>query len=244
MAESDYRQELSLPAQTQPLEPVILQSEPKPLQIDRQRLALIVIDMQNAFVSKGGMFDLMGYNLSLTQKIIKPINNIISTARSNGIKVIYVAHRYSPDLRESGGPNSPSWHKGGVLGLYQQHPEWRDKLLIRGTWGAEIVEELKPIESEVVIEKPSFSAFFGTNMDIVLKTYDIKYLAFVGTATNICVEASIRDACYQGYFPILIADATSNSGPPLTQEATIFNVKSVYGWVTTTESILEVMRMP
>ena len=244
MSESDYRQELLMTVHTPPLEPVTLQAEPKPLEIDRQRLAIVVIDMQNAFVSKGGMFDLMGYNLSLTQKIIEPINNINNAARIKGIKVLYVAHRYSPDLRESGGPNSPSWHKGGALGLYREHPEWRDKLLIRGTWGTEIVEELKPPEGEIVIEKPSFSAFFGTNMDVVLKTYNIKYLAFVGTATNICVEASIRDACYHGYFPILIADATSNTGPPLTQEATIFNVKSVYGWVTTTESIIEAMRVP
>ena len=142
-------------------------------------------------------------------------------------------------MRESGGPNSGRWYKRDAPSLYREHPEWQEKLLIRDTWGAEVIEQLKPKEVDIVVEKPIFSAFFGTNLDIILKTFEIKYLVFVGTATNICVEASIRDACYLGYFPILISDGTANIGPPLTQEATIFNVKQVYGWVTTAENTIK-----
>lgn len=245
MSEKDYEQPSEEPAyipKTLALEPAILQAEPEPLEIDLKRTSVVVIDMQNAFVSNGGMFDLLGLDILPAHKVIEPIIKIISTTRAKGIKVIYVAHRYSPDLRESGGSNSPFWHKRGAVRIYREHPEWRDKLIIRGTWGADIIEELRPQESDIVVEKPMFSAFFGTNLDIILKTYDIKYLAFVGTATNICVEASIRDAFYLGYFPILISDAAANTGPPLTQEATIFNIKSVYGWVTTTKNIVEAMQ--
>ena len=73
--------------------------------------------------------------------------------------------------------------------------------LIRGTWGAAIVDQLKPQEGDIYVEKPRFSAFFGTSLDSILKAYNIKYLLFTGCATNICVEASMRDAGELGIFP-------------------------------------------
>lgn len=232
---------MKMPALIPRLEPIMLEAEPEPLEIDRQRSAVIVIDMQNAFVSKGGMFDLWRFDISGGQKIIGPIKKITSAAQAKGCKVVYLAQRYSPDLHDSGGLGSPNWYKEGSLASYREQPEWRDKLLIRGTWGADIVKELKPQEGDILVEKPRYSAFFQTNLDIILKTYNIKYLVFVGIATNICVEASIRDAFYLEYFPILISDAVVNNGPAFTQEATIFNVKCVYGWVTTTENLVKAM---
>jgi len=216
--------------------PALIQAEPEPIEIDLQRTAVIVIDMQNAFVSKGGFFDLTGKDTSQGQKIIEPIKDICNTARAKQVKVIYVAGCYSPDLHEMGNPTLPYWYKAARF--YREHPEWRDKYLIRGTWGADIVRELQPQEGDILIEKPKYSAFFGTALDIILRTFDIKYLVFVGIATNICVEASIRDAFYHEYFPILIWDATAPNGPQHMRDATIFNVRECYGWVTTTKEWL------
>lgn len=227
---------------TTALAPVLLQAEPEPVEIDLKRTAVVLVDMQNAFVSRGGMFDLWGFDITGCQRVIEPIKEITSTARTRGIKVIYIAHRYSLDLCETGGPESSHWYKSAKIVDYYERPEWRNNLIIRGTWGAEIVEELKPLEGDTVVEKPRFSAFFGTNLDVILKTYNIRYLVFVGVATNICVEASIRDASYLDYFPILVSDATANEGPQLTQEATIFNVKAVYGWVTTAENFVKAVQ--
>ena len=106
----------------------------------------------------------------------------------------------SPDLSDTGGPNSPYWYKL-VLSGYREHPEWRDKMLFRGTWGADIIDELKPPEGEIVVEKPFYSAFVDTKLDTILKSLDIKYLIFTGIATNICVETTIRDAHQLGYLP-------------------------------------------
>lgn len=125
--------------------------------------------------------------------------------------------------------------------LEREHPEWRDKLIKRGTWGAEIIEVLKPEEGDILVEKPRYSAFFKTNLDTVLRSHDLKYLFFTGVATNICVEATIRDAYYREYFSILVSDAAVNSGPAYTQEATIFNVRARYGWVSKTEKILNAL---
>lgn len=221
--------------------PVLLQAEPEPLEIDLQRTAVMVIDMQNTFVSKGGLFDLLGVDISVYQDTIRTINRIYAAARAKGLKVIYIAHRISPDLRETGGPNSGYWHKlRKHFALDREEAGKRDNLIIRGTWGAEIVKELEPREGDIIIEKPKFSAFFGTDLDTALKTFNIKYIAFVGTATNICVEASLRDALYLGYFCILVSDATV-ANPLSLQDATISNVKLVYGWVTTSENIIKAM---
>ena len=113
----------------------------------------------------------------------------------------------------------------------------RDKMTMRGTWGAQIIDELKPREDEILIEKRRFSAFVGTDLDTTLRSYDIKYLIFTGVATNICVESSLRDACHLEYLPILISDAAAAS-PPSRQESTIANVIQVFGWATNTEKLL------
>ena len=231
---------ISASAPTPAPDVILLQAQPQSLEIDRQRTAVVVIDMQNAFVSKGGMYDLRGIELSGIQKIIEPIARISSAARKKGIKIIYVVMMYSPNLHDAGSPSSPSWYKG-TLTTYREHPEWEDKLPTRGTWGAEIVDGLKPQEGDIVVEKLKYSAFFGTNLEAILKTYSIKYLMFAGVATNVCVEATIRDAYHRDYFSILISDATANTGPKFTQESSIFNVQRYYGWVTNTENILKAL---
>lgn len=219
---------------------VLLKAEPESIEIDLQSIAIMVIDMQNAFVSKGGFFDLMGVDISQCQKIIKPIKEITGAARAKQIKVIYVTYRYSPDLREMGNRNLSNWHKQGVS--YQEHPEWEGKFLIRGTWGGEIVKDLEPQEDDILVEKIKYSAFFSTDLDVILEALAVKYLVFVGVATNICVEASLRDAYYRSYFPILISDATAPLGPPYMQDATVLNVIQCYGWVTTTNDIINILK--
>lgn len=138
-----------------------LVTEPEPIDIDLQRIAVIVLDMQNAFISKGGMFDLRGFDVTGNQNIIEPIKKICKAARQKGIKIIYIAHVLSPDLREVG-PDSSFWYKS--VKFYCENPAWREAFIIRGTWGAEYVDDLKPQKGEILVEKPKFSAFFGTNL--------------------------------------------------------------------------------
>jgi ureidoacrylate peracid hydrolase len=219
---------------------VTLQAEPEPLEMDLNRTALVVVDMQNAFVSKGGMFDLAGKDLSSSLNIIDPIKTMTSKARAKGVKVIYIAHRISPDWHEVGF-NSPFWFKK-TSKLYREEPELRDKIIIRDTWGAEIIDELKPDKDDVVIEKLRYSAFSGTSLDMSLKNYDMKYLIFTGVATNVCVETSIRDAFHLEYFPILVTDAAATD-PAMMHEATIRNVSQCFGWVTSCQNVIQALTL-
>ena len=222
---------------------VTIQAAPEPIEIDVLKTAVIVVDMQNAFVHRGGYWDLAGWDISAAQKIIKPCQKIVGAARERGIKVIYLQMGCSPDLSDIGGPDSPNRRKSKGLALMSQRPELKDKLYIYGSWGADIVEELEPKPGDVVVRKQKYDGFIGTNLDIVLKTYAVKYLLFAGTATNICVESTLRHAFFLQYFPILVADAVGQLGPSTTQEATIFNVQSIFGWVTTSEKLLNAIRL-
>jgi ureidoacrylate peracid hydrolase len=223
---------------SQNIRPELIRAEPEPLQIDLTNTCLILMDMQNAFAHKGGFFELSGIDISQSRNIVEPIKIISDAARAMQVKVIYITGCYSADLAEIGNSSQPCWYKD--IRFWREHPEWRDKFVVHGTWGADIIEELEPQPGDIIIEKPKYSAFFGTNLDIVLRTLNARYLIFVGVATNICVEATIRDAYYRGYFPILIKDATACNGPQYTFDATIFNVKECYGWVTVTKDWLNV----
>jgi ureidoacrylate peracid hydrolase len=222
-----------------------LPAEPQPIGIQIRRTSLIVVDMQNAFVKEGGLFHRWGMDIRANQSIIGPIRELTAAARAKGLKIIYIAHRYSPDLREGGNPLSVNQMRSVSLKYYREYPEMKDKTIVRDTWGAAIIDELKPQEGDILVEKPRYSAFFSTGLDIILRTYDLKYLLFTGVATNTCVEHSIRDAYNLEYLPILVSDATMNSGPPFLKEATLFNIKLNYGWVTSAGSLMDLFeRIP
>jgi ureidoacrylate peracid hydrolase len=213
-------------------------AEPEPIRIDVLKTAVIVVDMQNAFVKKGGYFDLAGYDLSGVQRIVSPCLKTITTARQKGAKILYFQMGCSPDLSDRGPADSPYNLKAKGLKLLRERPEVKDKFYIYGLWGAEIIEELKPRPEDLVVRKQKYDGFIGTNLEIILSTYGIKYLVFTGTATNLCVESTLRHAFFLDYFPILLSDAVSHAGASITQEATLCNVKANFGWVTTTDDFV------
>lgn len=217
---------------------ILLSAEPEPVSIDISKTAVVVVDMQNAFLSSGGYFDLCGFDILPSRGIIASCQKIINLSREKGMKIIYLQMGFSEDLSDIGGPNSPFIYKSRALKLLRERPEIKSKLQIYGTWGGEIIGELKPQSGDIVMRKQKHDGFIGTNLDFILMTHEIRYLLFLGIATNICVQSTLAHAFSLGYFPFLVSDAVNNMGPGLTQEATIFNVKSSYGWVTTSEDVI------
>jgi ureidoacrylate peracid hydrolase len=222
---------------------ITVQANPQPILVDFARTALLVVDMQNAFVHRRGYFDLVGLDIGPIQRIIEPCRKVINAARASDIRIIYLQMGCSPDLSDKGSPDSPSSIKSRVVSMMKEHPEWKDKFYIYGTWGAEVIEELKPREGDIVVKKQKHDGFIGTNLDIILRTLSAKYLFFVGIATNICVESTLRHAFSLDYFPILVSDAVSQMGSNITQEATILNVQSTFGWVANVEDLVRAIRL-
>ncbi len=217
---------------------VSVSAEPEPLEIDPARTAVIVVDMQNAFAAKGGMLDLAGMDITGADEVVQVNKKVIEAARANGIDVVYLQIGYDAEQMNAGGPESPHPLKELGLCLMRAQPELRGKILTYGTWDFEVVDELKPQPGDLVVYKARYSGFAGTNLDQLLRARNKRYLLFTGIATNVCVESTLRDAYFLEYWPLIISDATMQAGPPSLQEATLFNVRTFLGWVTTSESLL------
>ncbi len=213
---------------------IALPAKPENIEIDRRRTALAVVDMQNAFCSKKGMFDVAGMlEEEKVRRVVEANKTIIAAARSAGIKVIYIRMGFRPDYSNAGGVESPTYWKEVGMVLMRSNPEWMGKFVTVGTWDWQIIDDLEPQDGDIIINKHRYSSFVGTELNAVLHTLNIKHLVLSGIATNVCVEATLRDAFSHEYFPILVEDACGNAGPDFTQEATIWNVANLFGWVTT-----------
>jgi ureidoacrylate peracid hydrolase len=217
---------------------VILQARPEPVEVDLSRSAVVVVDMQNAFASKHGMLDIAGADLSGAARVVSVISQVLSAGRRAGIPVVYLQMGYQADLSDSGGPQSPNWHKELGIRLMNCRPELKGKLVTRGTWDFAIVDELAPQPGDVVIVKTRYSGFARTALDAELQARGVRYLFFTGIATNVCVESTLRDAFFLDYWPILITDAAMAAGPASMQEATLFNIESYFGWTIPSQEFL------
>jgi ureidoacrylate peracid hydrolase len=212
---------------------VTLAARPEALRLAPHETAVVVIDMQNAYASEGGYVDLAGFDISGSAGVIGKIATVLDTARKAGVQVIFLQNGWDADYKEAGGPGSPNWHKSNALKTMRARPELSGQLLARGGWDYELVEALKPGPDDVVLAKPRYSGFFNSQLDSVLRSRGIRNLVFIGIATNVCVESTLRDGFFLEYFGIMLEDATHQAGPEFVQQATIYNVEKFFGWVST-----------
>lgn len=221
---------------------VTIEARPEPIDIDIARTALLVIDMQNDFASKGGMFDLAGIDISMNRKTVESTRRVLATARQVGMKIIYTKMEYGADLSDLGPPGSPNRIKHIPLsvGKATKAPDGSDsEVLIEGTWNTEIIPELAPMKEDAIISKRRYSAFFQTNLDSLLKSHDLRYLIFAGCTTSVCVESTVRDAMFRDYPCILLEDCCAEPiGFGLDRsnhDASLLVIERLFGWVSNSE---------
>lgn len=214
-----------------------LNTRPEPIEVDFAKSAVVVVDMQNAFASKGGTLDLAGADLSDAPRVVRTIRTVLDAARSPGMTIVHLQVGYKPDLSNAGGPRSPNYYKETAMHLMCTRPELKGKLLTEGSWDFALVDELAPKPGEIVITKTRYSGFAGTTLDSQLRVRGIQYLFFAGIAANVCVESTLRDAYFLDYWPILVADGTMAAGGRSMYEATLFNVESFFGWTIVSDDL-------
>src|SRR6266705_2587966 len=142
-----------------------IEATPEPITIDTARTAVIVVDMQNDFGTKGGMFDRVGNDISGIQKAVAPTARVLAAARRRGIKIVYLKMGYRSDLSDLGAPDAKNRVLHLQLGVGQtiKDPNGKDyRILIRDTWGTDIVSQLKPQAEDIVMYKHRFSGFYQT----------------------------------------------------------------------------------
>ncbi|AEF44897.1 pyrimidine utilization protein B [Serratia sp. AS12] len=223
---------------------VTLPARPESIAFAPQETALIVVDMQNAYASQGGYLDLAGFDVSATAPVIANIKRAISAARAAGIRVIFFQNGWDNQYVEAGGQGSPNWHKSNALKTMRKRPELMGKLLAKGDWDYDLVDELQPQPGDIVIPKPRYSGFFNTQLDSLLRSYGIHHLVFTGIATNVCVESTLRDGFFLEYFGVVLADATHQAGPQFAQQAALYNIETFFGWVSDVDSFCDALIAP
>jgi len=212
---------------------VTLPARPEPLRVSADETAIIVIDMQNAYASEGGYVDLAGFDISGAAGTIGQIAKVLETARGAGVLVVYLQNGWDPDYVEAGGPGSPNWHKSNALKTMRERPELEGRLLAKGGWDYALVDALAPKDGDIVLAKTRYSAFFNSQLDSTLRARGIRNIVFVGIATNVCVESTLRDGFHLEYFGVMLEDATHHLGPDFIQAASVYNVEKFFGWVST-----------
>ncbi len=185
------------------------------------RTALILVDMQNDFVSSAGAMARFGFDLSDVQAAVKPIGALLDAARRHGIAVFHT--RMVNDVRR----NAPSWTAF-----------WgKPVVTLPGSWGAEFIPSLNPLPGEIVVEKYSYGAFHGTSLDTALRAAGVDTIAVAGTGPNICSGDTLHQAFALGYEVIAVSDCLacfSRRGPDHSarmKEVGLYVIENHYGRV-------------
>ncbi len=195
--------------------------EGAPLKSPAERLAprhtaLLVIDMQNDFCAEGGYIEaVVGKNAAPCRAIAAPIMALAEAARAGGVPVIWVRADYRLEkLPASMAARFAAQGNGRIC-------------CAPGTWGAAF-HDVAPAPGETVVDKHSYSAFIGTDLELRLHLRGIRTLVFAGVQTNVCVETSLRDAYSLGFHVAVAADCVASHTAEL-HEATLKNVRFLFG---------------
>ncbi|HZL21924.1 MAG TPA: cysteine hydrolase, partial [Nitrososphaeraceae archaeon] len=196
--------------------------------------ALLVIDVQNGFMSNGGSYDLLGMKILNYQQIIPKLKDLITICRRHNVPVFY-----TQAVRETSGIDLLTrTHK--ILPKAREERIKKRPICVRGTWDAKIVDEVKPTNKDHVVIKRRDSAFQDTETEVWLNSLQVNTLIFCGIDTSICVETSLRDGFNRGYDVILISDATASTNFRH-YKTTIEHVKEYYGLVMKAKEMEKLM---
>jgi len=211
-------------------------AEPSPFRIEPGQTALIVIDMQRDFLLPGGFGETLGNDVDQLLKVVPPLADLIAVARGAGIMVIHTREGHEPDLSDCppaklnrGAPSK----RIGDEGKY-------GRILIRGEYGHDIVDELAPIEGEVVIDKPGKGAFYATELQDILTACGVTQLLITGVTTEVCVHTTTREANDRGYECLVVSDCVGSYFPEF-QRIGLEMIKAqggIFGWVADTSAVI------
>ena len=191
----------------------------------------MIIDMQNGFVSKGGSYDLMGLNVSKYSEVVPTLKRLLEFCRKIKIPIFY-----SQAVREESGIDLLT-RSHRILPKSREERIKRRPICIRGSWDAEIVDELKPSLDDHVVIKRRDSVFQDTEVEVWLRSLGIDSIIFSGIDTSICVESSLRDAFNHGYDIVLISDATASNNLDH-YNSTLDNIRNYYGLVMNIDKLI------
>ncbi|SAK66508.1 isochorismatase hydrolase [Caballeronia arationis] len=215
-----------------------LDSEPQQVRFDIEKAAVVVIDMQNDFCTKGGWVAHLGGDYEADRAPIAPLQRLLPIARRQGVPVIWVNWGNRPDLANMP-PNQLHLYKptGTGIGLGEPLPGHGARVLEKDSWAAAVVDELAPEPQDIRVDKYRISGFWDTPLDSILRNLGTRTVFFAGVNTDQCVLHTLTDANFLGYGCVMLSDCCATSSPAFCTEATIWNVKKCFGFVATSSQL-------
>jgi len=198
---------------------------------DISKSAVIVVDMQNDFLKPGGFFskrpefkEFLKTMQPLIEQAIPNIKRLTQAARNVRRPVVYVQQVLREDYADA---CFPYWRVPGCI---------EEKFLVDGTWGAQIIDELKPEPGEMVITKKGYGAFSNTPLNIYLRNLGVSTCIMTGVGTNVCVETTIRQGTDLNYYMIVVSDATADG--KASHDSSLKTIAAFFGDVMATDEVI------
>lgn len=192
--------------------------------VDPAHAAVIVVDVQNDFCADGGFFQQTGQDVSRIQAMVPTLAQFIEHGRRAGLPIIFIRAIYD-DLYLSAPMRERNKRKG-----------WETPRLVTDSWGADFYL-VKPEPHDPIVVKHRYSAFAGTELDLVLRNLAVKTLIMTGVATNVCVESTARDGYFLNYYVVLVENCCASTRESL-HRATLDNVDENFGVVCASPEVV------
>jgi nicotinamidase-related amidase len=219
------------------MSPPPVPAEPGPFPLPEGTVALLVIDMQRDFLLPGGFGESLGNDVTLLQRVVPPLARVLAAAREAGLLVVHTREGHLPDLSDC----PPAKLRRGTPSQRIGDPGPYGRILIRGEFGHDIVDELAPLPGEPVIDKPGKGAFYATELAELLESHGITHLLVAGVTTEVCVHTTVREANDRGYDCLVLADCVGSYFPEF-QRVGLQMVSAqggIFGWVADSAAVLE-----
>jgi nicotinamidase-related amidase len=219
-----------------PTDPMTVNADPGPFTFDPATTALVIIDMQRDFVEPGGFGETLGNDVSLLQAVIPPLRQVLDATRAAGMTVIHTREGHVPDLSDC--PPAKLNRGNPSMRIGDLGPKGR--ILVRGEFGHDIVDELAPLPDEMVIDKPGKGSFHATGLQELLQAEGITSLIVTGVTTEVCVHTTVREANDRGYECLVLSDCTGSYFPEFQAAglAMIAAQGGIFGWVAPSTEFL------
>jgi len=232
------RSGVSLAAPPRPPRLVSVGGEPRVVTFDLSATAVIVVDMQNDFCHPQGWLAGIGVDVSPARALIGSLESLLAALRAAGVPVVWLSWGNRPDKVNLPASVIAVYDPGGTGGgIGDRVSELSEAVLTEGSWGAAIVDGLTVAESDIHVPKFRMSGFWDTVLDSALRSLGIRHLLFAGVNVDQCVFATLIDAACAGYDCLLVRDVAGTTSPPFCAEATLYNVRQCFGFVTDSASV-------
>src|SRR5215208_3172933 len=201
--------------------------------------ALLIIDKQRDFVDSGGFGELLGNDVAPLREVIAPIGRVLAAWRARGLLVIHTREGHRPDLSDC--PPAKLARGKLAIGIGDVGPLGR--VLVRGEPGHDIVDGLRPLAGEPVIDKPGKGSFYATDLSGILAHRGIRSLIVTGVTTEVCVHTTVREANDRGFECLVLSDCVGSYFPEF-QDAALKMIAAqggIFGWVAASRQLLDVL---